>query len=153
MPLVHIEIAEGYSPEVHRELHERMAAVVSELLTAAPPSIRICITEYRLANLSVGGVPLSSFGAPGEPGNRAALHDRPLVQVHIVEGRTLEARVKWHDCAAQVMAEVLNVPVDIVRTRVTEMSVDGWGIAGVPYSVARKDVLAKLQQEAAAAGQ
>jgi 4-oxalocrotonate tautomerase family enzyme len=153
VPLVQIEIAEGYSAEVHRQLHERIAEVVSELLSAPLPSIRICITQHRLPMLSVGGVPLSDHGEAGAPGNPAALQDRPLVHVWIVEGRTLAARRQWHERTARAMAEILDVPLAIVRTCVTEMSVEGWAIAGVPYAVARKDQLATMREPANSEGE
>jgi 4-oxalocrotonate tautomerase len=61
----------------------------------------------------------------------------PFVQVTMVAGRT---RQQKHDMIAAVSAAVaqsLDTPVDRVRVAIYEVSVDDWGIGGVPYAVAR----------------
>jgi 4-oxalocrotonate tautomerase family enzyme len=146
MPFVHIEIAEGYSPEVHRELHRQLAAAVSDLLTAPLRSIRTSINEHQLTNSAVGGVPLSDFDSPAGPDNPAGQHDLPYVYIQIVEGRTPDAKAKWQERTAQIVAELLDVPLHIVHTGIIEWPVNDFGIAGVPFSIGRKEVVTKLQQ-------
>ena len=129
MPLIQMEIAEGYPTEVRRELHDRLAGLALEVLGGSPAAIRTRVTE----------VSFEGWGAEGAP--ESATRMLPLVRMDILEGRSLEVRHELHDRVARLVAEVLSVPLDSVRTYITEMSVDGWGIGGVPASIARRDAI------------
>lgn len=61
----------------------------------------------------------------------------PLIQVTMVEGRSVE---KKHALIAELTdtaARVLEVPVDRVRVVIQEVTGDDWGIGGKPYSLVR----------------
>ena len=73
----------------------------------------------------------------------------PFVRIDILEGRSVEVRHELHRRVAELVAEILDTPIDRVRTYITEIPADGWGIGGVPASQARRDEIAA---RAAAAG-
>jgi 4-oxalocrotonate tautomerase len=72
----------------------------------------------------------------------------PLVRVDIMEGRPPEVIEELHDRLAHLVAEVLDTPIERVRTYITQFPPEAWGIAGVPASVARRE---DIEARAAAA--
>jgi len=72
----------------------------------------------------------------------------PLVRIDIMEGRTPEQIRALHERVAAVVAEILDTPIDRIRTYITEFPPRSWGIGGVSADVARADEVA-----ARAAGQ
>ncbi len=75
----------------------------------------------------------------------------PLVRIEILEGRPLEVRRELHDRVARLVAEVLDAPLETVRTYITEIPVEGWGIGGVPASIARREVIEARRRASEAA--
>lgn len=71
----------------------------------------------------------------------------PLVRIDIMEGRPPELIEALHDRVAHLVAEVLDTPVDRVRTYITQFPPEAWGIGGVPANVARR---AEVEARAAA---
>ncbi len=61
----------------------------------------------------------------------------PLIQVTMVEGRTVEQKHALIRNLSQSMAETLEVPLERIRVAIYEISADEWGIGGQPFSVAR----------------
>lgn len=61
----------------------------------------------------------------------------PLIQVTMVEGRTIEQKHALIRNLSQAMAESLDVPLERIRVALYEISADEWGIGGQPFSVAR----------------
>ena len=76
MPLVRIDIMEGRSPEVIRELHERVAALVAEIIDTPVERIRTYITEIPPENWGIGGVPASEVRADEVAARKAAADAR-----------------------------------------------------------------------------
>jgi 4-oxalocrotonate tautomerase len=66
----------------------------------------------------------------------------PLIRIDIMEGRPPEQIRALHERVAAVVAEILQTPVDRIRTYVTEFPPKAWGIGGVPADVARADEVA-----------
>jgi 4-oxalocrotonate tautomerase len=62
----------------------------------------------------------------------------PLVRIDILEGRPPETIERLHSEVAALVAEIIGSPLDRIRTYVTEIPAENWGIGGVPASVARK---------------
>lgn len=62
----------------------------------------------------------------------------PLVRIDIMEGRPPEAIRELHERVAALVAEVLDTPIERVRTYITEFPPKAWGIGGVPADVARQ---------------
>lgn len=54
----------------------------------------------------------------------------PLVQINIVEGRSPEKKERLIREVTDVVAEVLEAPVENVRVLIQEMQPEHWGIAG-----------------------
>lgn len=70
----------------------------------------------------------------------------PLVRIDILEGRPVEVRNELHRRVADLVAEVLDTPLDSIRTYITEIPVDGWAIGGVPIAEARPERVAALRR-------
>ena len=66
----------------------------------------------------------------------------PLVRIDIMEGRPPEKIRELHSRVAALVAEILDAPVERVRTYVTQFPPEAWGIGGVPADVARADEVA-----------
>jgi 4-oxalocrotonate tautomerase len=76
----------------------------------------------------------------------------PLVRIDIMEGRPPEAIRELHERVAALVAEVLDTPIERVRTYITQFPPTAWGIGGVPADVSRAaDVEARRQAAAARA--
>ena len=63
----------------------------------------------------------------------------PLVRIDIMEGRPPEMIRELHSRVAALVAEILDTPIERVRTYITQFPPEGWGIGGVPADVARSD--------------
>ncbi len=63
----------------------------------------------------------------------------PLVRIDLMEGRDPQLIRELHERVAALVAEVLDTPVERVRTYITQFPPQAWGIGGVPADVARGD--------------
>lgn len=63
----------------------------------------------------------------------------PLVRVDLMEGRPPEVIEELHRRLAELVAEVVDTPIERVRTYITQFPPEAWGIGGVPASVARRE--------------
>src|ERR1035438_9207278 len=54
----------------------------------------------------------------------------PLVRIDIMEGRPPEKIRELHGRVAALVAEILDTPIDRVRTYITQFPPEGWGIGG-----------------------
>jgi 4-oxalocrotonate tautomerase len=66
----------------------------------------------------------------------------PLVRIDLMEGRSPEQIRELHERVAALVAEVLDTPIERVRTYITQFPPQAWGIGGVPADVARADKVA-----------
>jgi 4-oxalocrotonate tautomerase len=66
----------------------------------------------------------------------------PLVRIDMLEGRPPEKLGELHSRVSALIAEVLDTPIERVRTIITEIPPECWGIGGVPASQARADEIA-----------
>jgi 4-oxalocrotonate tautomerase len=66
----------------------------------------------------------------------------PLVRIDIMEGRPPEQIRALHERVAAVVAEILQTPIERVRTYVTQFPPQAWGIGGIPADVARANEVA-----------
>ena len=73
----------------------------------------------------------------------------PLVRIDIMEGRPPEKIRELHSRVAALVAEILDTPIERVRTYITQFPPEGWGIGGVPADVARADEVAARREAAA----
>ncbi|MEI8056426.1 MAG: 2-hydroxymuconate tautomerase [Actinomycetes bacterium] len=61
----------------------------------------------------------------------------PLVQVTMVEGRTVQQKHALIAALTQAVVDSVGSPADRVRVAIYEVSADDWGVGGLAYSVAR----------------
>jgi 4-oxalocrotonate tautomerase len=66
----------------------------------------------------------------------------PLVRIDLMEGRPPEKIRELHSRVAALVAEILDTPIERVRTYITQIPPESWGIGGVPADVARADEVA-----------
>jgi len=76
----------------------------------------------------------------------------PLVRIDILEGRPPEVIEELHSRVASLVAEIIGSPLDRVRTYITEIPAENWGIGGVPAARARADEVEARRRAAAGAG-
>ena len=78
----------------------------------------------------------------------------PLVRIDIMEGRPPELIRELHERVAALVAEVLDTPIERVRTYITQFPPHAWGIGGVPADVSRAaEIEARAQASALGAGE
>ena len=128
------------------------------------------VTGARRAGLIAVRVPWEDPGRPSTPpgscsacrhGGRmersrpAAVDDNfreigmPLVRIDIMAGRPPEKIRELHGRVAALVAEILDTPIERVRTYITQFPPEGWGIGGVPADVARAEEVEARRAEAA----
>jgi 4-oxalocrotonate tautomerase len=56
MPIIQIQLIEGRSPELKKQLMREINEVVCRTLNVQPAQVRILINEFEKENWSVGGV-------------------------------------------------------------------------------------------------
>ncbi len=61
----------------------------------------------------------------------------PLIQVTLVQGRTVEQKHALIAALTDAMVESIGTPRDRIRVALYEVTADEWGIGGVPFSEAR----------------
>lgn len=71
----------------------------------------------------------------------------PLVRIDIIQGRSPEQIRELHERVAALVAEVLDTPIDRVRTYITQFPAHAWGIGGVQVDVTRADDIAVQDAE------
>ncbi|MDQ3733319.1 MAG: tautomerase family protein [Actinomycetota bacterium] len=72
----------------------------------------------------------------------------PLVRIDIMEGRPPEKIEELHSRVASLVAEILDAPIDRVRTYITQFPAEAWGIGGVTAAVARAGEIAARRESA-----
>jgi 4-oxalocrotonate tautomerase len=63
----------------------------------------------------------------------------PLVRIDLMEGRPPEVIEELHERVARLVSEIVDTPIERVRTYITQFPPEAWGIGGVPASVARRE--------------
>lgn len=61
----------------------------------------------------------------------------PLIQVTLVQGRTVEQKHALIAALTDAMHDSIGTPKDRIRVALYEITADEWGIGGVPFSEAR----------------
>jgi 4-oxalocrotonate tautomerase len=73
----------------------------------------------------------------------------PLVRIDLMEGRPPEVIRELHERVAALVAEIVDTPIERIRTYITQFPPSAWGIGGVPADVARGDEVAARARAAA----
>ena len=61
----------------------------------------------------------------------------PLIQVTMVQGRTVEQKHALIARLTDAMHEAVGTPKDRIRVAIYEITADEWGIGGEPFSTVR----------------
>lgn len=124
MPLIEIDLMEGHSADVHRQLVARCTALCAEVVATPVERFRLAINVFPAAQWGLGGVP-----APEKVS--------PLIKISLMEGRTLEMLHRLVAEMSTLVAEILDIPISQTRVFLTEIPATHWVIGGVPVSVSR----------------
>jgi 4-oxalocrotonate tautomerase len=140
MPLLTIELMEGHSAEIHRELIERCTALYANKV-AAP------IERHRT---QIHTFPADSWGLEGKQGNARV---SPLIIIEMMSGRSASLHEELMRELSELVAEILDIPLSSTRALLHEFEPTHWAIGGVLASVARAgDVAARAAAALSAAG-
>jgi 4-oxalocrotonate tautomerase len=63
----------------------------------------------------------------------------PLIQVTMVQGRTVEQKHALIRSLTAAMHESTGTPTDRIRVAIYEITAEDWGIGGEPFSAVRAD--------------
>ncbi len=137
MPLLTIELMEGHSAEIHRQLIERCTALYANAVGAPIERHRTQIHTF----------PPSCWGLEGKQGN-----DRvsPLIIIEMLSGRPRELHESLMRDLSELVAEILAIPISSTRALLREFEPTHWAIGGVPASVARASEVAARAKAAQA---
>ena len=61
----------------------------------------------------------------------------PLIQVTMVQGRTVEQKHALIRALTDAMSDSIGTPKDRIRVAIYEITADEWGIGGEPFSAVR----------------
>lgn len=64
----------------------------------------------------------------------------PFIQINILEGRTPEKKERLIREVSDLVADVLDAPVESVRVLIQEVQAEHWGIAGESVKKRRNEV-------------
>ncbi|PMS38586.1 4-oxalocrotonate tautomerase [Trinickia symbiotica] len=62
----------------------------------------------------------------------------PLIQVTLIEGRTINAKAALIDHLTEAAVEALGAPRESVRVIIQEVPAAHWGVGGVPKSTQKE---------------
>jgi 4-oxalocrotonate tautomerase family enzyme len=134
MPLLQIDLMEGHSEEVHRQLIERCTALYAEIV----------MTPIERFRSTVNVIPATQWGLGGVV---APERVSPLIRISLMEGRPMEVMHRLLAEISALVAEILSIPIENTRVLITEIPITHWGNAGVPASVTRAaDIAAKADR-------
>ena len=133
MPVAHINVLQGHSRAVLRQLVVEVSETVARVLNAPKERLEVWVTEIDPDLWGVCGVPASEVLAE-KPRESVEM---PFIRMVIMEGRPLEMRHALIKEVTETVAKVLGTDQPRIRLQLTEIPPDGWGIGGVPASVAR----------------
>jgi len=70
----------------------------------------------------------------------------PLVRIDIMDGRPPEVIEELHARVAALVSEILDAPIERVRTYITQFPAESWGIGGVSAAKARAEEVQARRQ-------
>ncbi|HLU20650.1 MAG TPA: tautomerase family protein, partial [Pusillimonas sp.] len=115
MPFINITATQPLAAEQKQQLIQRTSDAVIEALSTALPSVRIMLHE----------LPAGHYYCGGKFDTAAILYD-----IDMIEGRTEEAKANLIKRLSQVAHEATGVPIDEVRTRLSDFPKENIGMAG-----------------------
>ena len=71
----------------------------------------------------------------------------PIIEMHLMEGRTTEQKMKLAKAVTDAVAESLNVNASTVRILMTELKTDEFYVAGDPPAYRAQEQLKNTTQE------
>ena len=118
MPVTTIEVRRRYSPEEESEIIDAVHAAMMEGLR---------IPEWDKTIRFISHEP-HRFTADPKKGERFT-----LISIDLFAGRSLQAKKRLYSAIARNLAP-FDIPADHVKVLLREVSMENWGIRGVPAS-------------------
>ena len=135
MPVAHFYLTSCTQAQERRLLEEgsvRYAAV----LDAPVDRVRMFVHHHPATAMATAGRIVAETG-----------RHAPYLTALVLRGRPIATRHRLIAELTDLVVEVLGVDRALVRVHIVEVDPDGWGIAGVPASVIRRDELAARSPE------
>jgi 4-oxalocrotonate tautomerase family enzyme len=133
VPVAHIQILQGHSPAVLKQLLREASAMLARVMQAPVDRVQVSITEISPALCAVCGEPADELLTH----QTLATTENPMIKMVLLEGRPVE---KLHE----VMREISNVTSRVlggdpqrVRVQIDLVSADRWAIGGEAVALIR----------------
>ncbi|SDB81573.1 Phenylpyruvate tautomerase PptA, 4-oxalocrotonate tautomerase family [Raineyella antarctica] len=135
MPVAHFHLTDP-TPEQRREILLRASSLYAQLLEAPMDRVRIFVQSYPAEAVATKGEVVAEGGSPAPYFTALTLAGRPAAQ------RSAITRA-----FTDLLAEVLEVDVALVRGQIIEVAPENWSIGGVPASEVRAAEIAARQSK------
>lgn len=139
MPVVNFHLIEGKATvEQNKKLLLEAAKLYSEVLDSPMERVRAFITSHKSNEFLVAGELVSSNDIFA-----------PYFDFIVLEGRPIEQRHKLLAGFTDLLADVFDIPKEVIRGSCRQIAPEDWAIGGMPASELRKDEV-KARADAAA---
>ena len=138
MPVANLHVLAGHPRENLKQWVRETSRALSDILAAPMDRLEVWVTEIDPDLWGICGIPASE--ELEETPRREA--EMPLIQMVLMEGRTVEQLHRVIAELSAITARLLNVDQDRIRVHIAHAHPDRWGIGGVPASIRRAAELA-----------
>ena len=139
MPVAHINLLKGHSPEALRQIIVEVSDAMSRILAAPKDRLIVWISEAEPALWGIGGIPASEALASGTHQEL----EIPFVQMVLMEGRPKEQLHSLMEAITEIVSRCTGTSRDRIRIHIASAHPDNWSIGGVPASISRAKELAE----------
>lgn len=141
MPVANLNVLAGHPRESLKQWVRETSRALSEILAAPLDRLEVWVTEIDPELWGIGGAPASEVLA-ATPRHEAEM---PLIQMVLMEGRTVEQLHRVIAELSAITARLLAVDQERIRVHIAHAHPDRWGIGGVPASIRRAGELVARQ--------
>jgi 4-oxalocrotonate tautomerase family enzyme len=127
MPFVRVDVTSAVTADVRRRLLSATAALFAEITESPLDRVRSQVRVVDPDDFAVGGAPISESGV-----------EAPFVSVDLLAGRPPEQHRALIERLSALVSDIVAVPIERVRMRITEVPPHDWGIGGVPAAELRQ---------------
>lgn len=138
MPVANLHVLAGHPRENLKQWVRETSRALSDILAAPMDRLEVWVTEIDPDLWGICGIPASEVLE--ETPRREA--EMPLIQMVLMEGRTVEQLHRVIAELSAITARLLDVDQDRIRVHIAHAHPDRWGIGGVPASIRRAAELA-----------
>ncbi|PKO31607.1 MAG: 4-oxalocrotonate tautomerase [Betaproteobacteria bacterium HGW-Betaproteobacteria-7] len=141
MPVANLHVLAGHPRESLKNWVRESSRALSDILAAPMDRLEVWVTEIDPELWGIGGDPASEVLAH-TPRREAEM---PLIQMVLMEGRTVEQLHRVIGELSAITARLLDVDQERIRVHIAHAHPERWGIGGMPASIRRAAELAARQ--------